>query len=364
MRHEVHLLAGLGGRMCAGGIVHLEEGIDKLPSEADAKWHRWQDYKNVVSAIISRSETMGAPNSILIGGHSYGVWKGIKICRILRDHGFPVDYFAAIDPTALPLWGANPMVIPNNVLLCDEFWASRGIPATVRNNYPDGSRGGMLVYSYEISHNLFKYQSGHIALALRDEVQNRIIEQVAKLVSEPIPGIMDGVTDTEPFPSHLDVAIDTPDINYTPPRRFVNELIWHCTADPEGRDNTVENIRHYHINERGWSDIGYHGVVYRDGSFHLGRDLEIQGAHVAGKNVGTIGFSYIGGMNREYTKAKDTRTPEQKATMLKLTEMVAGDSRIKKISGHNQYASKACPSFDVRKDQLGNIDGFKNGVKT
>lgn len=151
------------------------------------------------------------------------------------------------------------------------------------------------------------------------------------------------------------------DFEYDKPVRNVNELIWHCSATPEGKDFTVEDIDRWH-RQRGWSGIGYHFVVYRDGSIHRGRDIEKTGAHVRGHNRKTIGAVYIGGVNNKGI-AKDTRTEAQKRSMLLLTEEIVQDQRIKEISGHNKYAAKACPSFDVSKDELGNSFGFKKGIR-
>ncbi|RUU80251.1 peptidoglycan-binding domain-containing protein, partial [Mesorhizobium sp. M7A.F.Ca.MR.362.00.0.0] len=49
--------------------------------------------------------------------------------------------------------------------------------------------------------------------------------------------------------------------------RPIKELIWHCTATPEGREVSVKEIDAWH-RARGWSGIGYHKVVYLDGSVH------------------------------------------------------------------------------------------------
>lgn len=137
--------------------------------------------------------------------------------------------------------------------------------------------------------------------------------------------------------------------------RFINEIIIHCTATPEGRHHTVADIRAWH-KAQGWSDIGYHFVVYLDGSVHKGRPVEKVGAHVSGRNTGTIGVVYVGGVAKDGKTAKDTRTPAQKAALIKLCkDLIREYDTIKKVSGHNQYAAKACPSFDVRKDELGKL---------
>lgn len=137
--------------------------------------------------------------------------------------------------------------------------------------------------------------------------------------------------------------------------RRLNEIIIHCSATPEGKHFTARDIDGWH-RKQGWAGIGYHFVVLLDGTVEVGRPLNKAGAHVAGRNTGTIGVCYIGGVAADGRTPKDTRTPEQKAALLGLcTGLIQKHPTIKIVSGHNQYAKKACPSFDVRKDPLGRL---------
>lgn len=136
--------------------------------------------------------------------------------------------------------------------------------------------------------------------------------------------------------------------------RAISEIIVHCAATPEGKDFTVADIRAWH-KARGWSDIGYHYVIYRDGRVMLGRPVGQVGSHVAGHNTGTIGVCYVGGVTADGKAPKDTRTSAQRSSLLWLTRQLAAKHSVKRVTGHNQYAAKACPSFDVRTDALGKI---------
>ena len=78
--------------------------------------------------------------------------------------------------------------------------------------------------------------------------------------------------------------------------RTINKIIIHCTATPEGRDVTVTEIDRWH-RQRGFSGIGYHYVIYRDGSVHKGRNEDSIGAHCTGQNANSIGVCYVGGMD-------------------------------------------------------------------
>jgi N-acetylmuramoyl-L-alanine amidase len=129
----------------------------------------------------------------------------------------------------------------------------------------------------------------------------------------------------------------------------VDKVIVHCTATPEGRHTTVEDVRRWHL-DRGWSDIGYHFLVYLDGSVHEGRPLEIQGAHCRGQNKNSIGIAYVGGIDKVNFKPKDTRTEEQKEALVDMLEFFKIAHPEAVIYGHRDFANKACPSFDAKKE--------------
>lgn len=129
--------------------------------------------------------------------------------------------------------------------------------------------------------------------------------------------------------------------------RKIDKIIIHCTATPEGRDCTVADISRWH-RERGFSEIGYHYVIYRDGSIHAGRDVSKAGAHCKGQNARSIGVCYVGGMDAAGKQAKDTRTPEQKAALRGLVAKLKAEYPGAAVHGHNEFAAKACPCFNVK----------------
>lgn len=131
--------------------------------------------------------------------------------------------------------------------------------------------------------------------------------------------------------------------------RTINEIIIHCSATPEGKDFSVADIDRWH-RQQGWQGIGYHYVVYRDGSVHNGRPEARQGAHCLGHNEHSIGVCYIGGLASDGKTAKDTRTPAQRASLRRLVAELLLKYPAAEVHGHNEYARKACPSFDVQRD--------------
>jgi N-acetylmuramoyl-L-alanine amidase len=135
-------------------------------------------------------------------------------------------------------------------------------------------------------------------------------------------------------------------------KRAINEIIVHCSATPEGKDYTVADIKRWHI-ARGFKTIGYHYVVYRDGTIHEGRDINTAGAHCTGHNTHSIGVCYIGGCAADGKTPKDTRTKEQKESLVWLLRELCDVYPNAVIHGHRDFANKACPSFDATKEYKG-----------
>jgi N-acetylmuramoyl-L-alanine amidase len=132
--------------------------------------------------------------------------------------------------------------------------------------------------------------------------------------------------------------------------RDLKRIILHCSATPEGREVSVETIRGWHSDPpprgRGWSDIGYHYVIHLDGKTEIGRPIEVQGAHVSGENEDSIGICYIGGVDAS-NEPKDTMTVPQEISfvaIVKSLRLIFGELS---IHGHNEFSTKACPSFSV-----------------
>lgn len=132
------------------------------------------------------------------------------------------------------------------------------------------------------------------------------------------------------------------------PRRWINSIFLHCSATKEGADFSAKDIDRWH-KAQGWSGIGYHYFVKIDGTVEEGRNIDKTGAHCEGKNAGSIGVCYCGGLSSDGKKPKDTRTDEQKKSLLLLVECLMILNCIKPcdVHCHNEYAKKACPSFSI-----------------
>jgi N-acetylmuramoyl-L-alanine amidase len=107
-------------------------------------------------------------------------------------------------------------------------------------------------------------------------------------------------------------------------------------------DIGVDDIREWHINENGWSDVGYHFVIRRDGEIEKGRPDHVIGAGVKGYNRDSIHICMIGG------KPDANFTFKQYQTLIQLREAIDTDYGNPMWLGHRDVdKGKTCPNFDV-----------------
>ncbi len=137
---------------------------------------------------------------------------------------------------------------------------------------------------------------------------------------------------------------------------LVNEVVVHCSATGAnwfaGRKSSekVAEIRRWHIEDRGWRDVGYHYVIDRDGTILPGRAENVIGAGVEGHNRGVLHICLIGGAGSAATDAFEKNfTAFQGAALRKILASIQLRTPIRRISGHNEHAAKACPGFSVPK---------------
>ncbi len=79
-------------------------------------------------------------------------------------------------------------------------------------------------------------------------------------------------------------------------------IIHHSASHTTANDFAAVVLSYwdYHVNTRGWADIGYNWLVDRNGVLYKGRawksetEENVQGAHAAGANRNTAGLCYIG----------------------------------------------------------------------
>lgn len=132
--------------------------------------------------------------------------------------------------------------------------------------------------------------------------------------------------------------------------RKIDTIAIHCSATKRSQKFGVADIRRWH-KKKGWSDVGYHYVIKRDGTVEDGRPNQKAGAHVKGHNRNSLGICLIGGLD----KKKQPEYNFTSAQMKSLWTLVKALQDLYKVSsarvlGHRDFpkVKKACPCFDVQ----------------
>lgn len=125
--------------------------------------------------------------------------------------------------------------------------------------------------------------------------------------------------------------------------RKVKKIVVHVSASPDTMDIGAAEIRQWHMADNGWSDIGYHAVVRRDGTIEVGRPESQTGAHVKGHNAGSLGVCWVG---------RDTPEPAQYQGIINQVAdwCVQYELTEKDVLGHRELAplnGKTCPNLDM-----------------
>lgn len=150
-----------------------------------------------------------------------------------------------------------------------------------------------------------------------------------------------------------------------PNRVTVHHTDGHSRGDALGGINEMRSIQSFHVNGRGWNDIGYHFVIDGQGRVYEGRPADVLGAHAGGgANVNNVGIAVMGNYNREQLN------DAQKTTMRRLITFLAlryhGDtSRRSFIQPHKHYTSTDCPGTHISAflDQLRReVDGETRAI--
>nr|DAV00420.1 MAG TPA: endodeoxyribonuclease I [Caudoviricetes sp.] len=137
-------------------------------------------------------------------------------------------------------------------------------------------------------------------------------------------------------------------------------LVIHCTATPEGREVSGEEIRRWHTapvskGGRGWKQVGYTDLFHLDGSVERlvdnNEDANVDSWEMtngaAGYNSVSRHIVYVGGCDKAM-KPKDTRTPEQREALKRyVVDFHERFPHIRIVGHHDLNPGKACPSFDV-----------------
>ena len=128
----------------------------------------------------------------------------------------------------------------------------------------------------------------------------------------------------------------------------------HHTWEPSHSDFNGKNhlqlqeaMRNYHVNTRGWDNIGQHVTLMPDGLFVTGRPFNETPAGIAGYNEGAFMTEMLG----NFDIGHDVLEGAQLNSMLKLQHYLVTACGAQ-IMFHREHASKTCPGTSINRDEF------------
>jgi len=125
------------------------------------------------------------------------------------------------------------------------------------------------------------------------------------------------------------------------PSRKIHRVFIHCSASDYPQHDNVATMQKWHL-ARGFSEVGYHFFIRKDGTLEYGRDIEKTPAAQKGHNRYTLAVCLHGLKEEKFTEA-------QFKTLRALAEQIAHNYENISFHGHCEVSPKACPVFDYRK---------------
>jgi hypothetical protein len=132
--------------------------------------------------------------------------------------------------------------------------------------------------------------------------------------------------------------------------------IHHTVTGSSDPARQMRGIQRFHMDTRGWCDVGYHFLIGQDGRVYEGRPVHLLGAHAGGQNTGNVGISFIGCFNSSGCGGLGPTRPNDASiriagrlvgTLRRLYGATVDSAHVK---GHGQWPgqSTSCPGSNLR----------------
>ncbi len=117
-----------------------------------------------------------------------------------------------------------------------------------------------------------------------------------------------------------------------------------------GAKDALRKMQMFHMDERGWGDLGYHFLIDPQGQVYEGRSMHWQGAHSGrddrnkkNNNVGNIGICLIGNFDKTRPTAASLRSLKKLVLNLRQQHRIPA----KRIRGHMDWKQTECPGHNL-----------------
>lgn len=125
-------------------------------------------------------------------------------------------------------------------------------------------------------------------------------------------------------------------------------IVVHSSATKPSQNLTAKDIDKMH-KLRGFTGIGYHFFIQRNGTVELGRPLFDKGAHAKNSNYRSVGICMAGGVSESNANQPEQNfTEEQYESLLGVIGFLHLLWPNATVAGHRDVYKTACPSFNAK----------------
>lgn len=129
-------------------------------------------------------------------------------------------------------------------------------------------------------------------------------------------------------------------------------ILHHADADK----CSIEDIHSWHL-QRGWSGVGYHFLIRKDGSVYRGRPEDAVGAHTTGNNINSIGICFEGKYMTQIMPEAQIKAGQELISYLK------DKYKITNVKRHKDFMATDCPGDNFPFDRIVNGEVTNNEIK-
>ena len=142
----------------------------------------------------------------------------------------------------------------------------------------------------------------------------------------------------------IDIKETYLDFNSLSERSYTDMIVIHHTGSPD-MDASAEQIHGWHLNN-GWSGIGYHYVIRKDGTIERGRPEWSIGSHAYGENSHTIGIHLSGDFEQAYPT--EDQLDRCGALIADICDRYGIPIDRNHVVGHGELMSTDCPGTNLQ----------------
>lgn len=126
-------------------------------------------------------------------------------------------------------------------------------------------------------------------------------------------------------------------------RARTDAIVVHHIGDTNA-DVSAETVHAWH-KANGWSGIGYHFVIRKNGTIERGRPMDTIGAHCYGENAHTVGVNIVG--NFETAWPEDAQLDAAARLISAISANYGFAPQKNTVFGHRDFNATACPGRNL-----------------